>query len=81
MGFENSYDGACSDDWEVDEHGKQNPKFNPVKEFTKKSYEIDRARVIAEEQGNGRRVIGGNDVRYIRNALNAPTVEDFLKVI
>ncbi len=73
MPFENS-----EDDWEVND---QNPKFNPVKEFTKKSYEIDRARVIAEEQGNGRRVIGGNDVRYIRNALNAPTVEDFLKVI
>jgi hypothetical protein len=80
MGFENSYDGACedkADEFEV----RNNSKLNPVKEFTKKSYEIDRARVIAEEQGNGRRVIGGNDVRYIRNALNAHTVEDFLKVI
>jgi hypothetical protein len=79
MHFENSYEGDCEE--EAGEDVRQNPKFNPVKEFTKKSYEIERARVIAEEQGNGRRVIGGNDVRYIRNALNAPTVEDFLKVI
>lgn len=64
--------------------------MNPTREYTMKSYTKERTRILTDdeiwnmhkqEQDSRMYVISGRDIRYLCKALEAPTVDAFLKII
>ena len=52
------------------------------RELTPRALDRARARGTAQAEAKGRtHVVGGRDLAYLRAALQAPTVEAFMKVI